>query len=133
MNKKLLLILTLVAIVVAVLFIVNRTLIVNKPKQTNIKANQGVSYSIPDNLLDCSPEFIEKTVDCSTVPDAQYCSYYKSIKDGVEKYHNLQFENECDLCRTQKGKGELFYELNGTSYIHLGYEKGKCYQGMYKQ
>lgn len=93
------------------------------------KINSGIK--VPDNLLDCPDKYFDTsgTVDC---PKQEFCSYYKTVKDGKATYHNLEFTNECSLCKYHKKKGTEFHQTPTTVYIHLGYQRGKCYQGIYK-
>lgn len=94
------------------------------------QVNSGIK--VPGNLLDCPDKYFEKLIpdDC---PQGDYCSYYKKIRTGGQTtYHNLEFNNECMLCKFHKKKGTEFHKVKDTVYVHLGYEKRKCYQGMYK-
>lgn len=94
----------------------------------------------PGNLQSCPERFFEKkaegggmVVNCDQEQKGQFCSYYTTTKDGVTKIHNLEFKTECILCRTHQQKGETFLDSTSGKYIHLGYEAGACYQGMYKK
>jgi hypothetical protein len=111
----------------------------NQAKEIIKKADQAdTGIIVPENLLDCPAEYFEKApggsmkVDCSALPKEPTCSYYKTVKNGVEKYHNLEFTNACLVCRNHKLKGEQFNDNNGEIYIHLGFENKACTQGMYK-
>jgi hypothetical protein len=93
------------------------------------KVNSGIK--VPGNLMDCPDKYFEgnKNLNC---PKEPYCSYYTTTKNGQARTHNLEFTNECSLCSIHKKKGVEFHRNGDIVYTHLGYQKGKCYQGMYK-
>ncbi len=93
------------------------------------KVNSGIK--VPGNLMDCPDKYFDRTenIDCPKTP---YCSYYQTVKNGQATVHNLEFTSECAVCRNHKKKGAEFHRNGDIIYIHLGYQKGKCYQGMYK-
>lgn len=108
--------------------------------QTDQKTQPSASgIIVPENLESCPERLMEKkangfeyVVNCTDEPKAEFCSYYTTEKDGVTKHHNLQFNTECITCRTHGQKGETFLDNSAGKYIHLGYEKKACTQGMYK-
>jgi hypothetical protein len=108
--------------------------------QTNPKGQTTASGIVaPANLLSCPEQYFEKEangitfkVNCGNEPKGEFCSYYTTEKNGEIKTHNLQFTSECTLCRTHKQKGETFLDNTAGKYVHLGYEKKACTQGMYK-
>ncbi|MCX6745224.1 MAG: hypothetical protein NTX82_06920 [Candidatus Parcubacteria bacterium] len=107
----------------------------NVQKQTDNQFGSGIV--VPANLLSCPDEFVAEKLSDEVMKTCfdktgDWCSYYKTVKDGVTKIHNLQFTSECNLCRTHKQKGAQFNDNNGEIYIHLGYEKKACAQGMYQ-
>ncbi len=150
--KKILLIIGVVIVVgVVVILVLSRQSKPNEQIQSQESAKASAQniinqvnqvdsgIKVPDNLMSCPEKYFEKdehgqyTLQCNfSVKEGDYCSYYKVLKDGVEKSHNLQFTSECNLCRTHKQKGEVFLDGTAGKYTHLGYEVGKCYQGMYK-
>lgn len=116
------------------------------PKKEAPQTNSGNSPAggsgiiVPENLEACPERFMEKKangfeymVNCTDEPKGEFCSYYTVTKEGVTKPHNLQFNTECIMCRTHKQKGEVFGDDTAGKYIHLGYEKKACTQGMYKK
>jgi len=129
-----LLIMALVLVVLAALFVAR----LGKGKTSSSQtANQsGSVIVVPKGVLQCSKSFYEKTggvykVDATKYPQEDICQYYKTIKGDVEKTHNLQYNNEIVACRFFKENGETM--IGETKYIHLGYEKKPCYQGMYQK
>jgi len=110
------------------------------PTQTGQKAPASTpGIVVPENLEACPERLMEKktngieyVVNCGDEPNGEFCSYYTVEKNGEVKNHNLQFNNECTLCRTHKQKGEVFGDSTAGKYTHLGYEKKACTQGMYK-
>jgi hypothetical protein len=106
-------------------------------KTTNSQADQSNSIIVaPKDVLQCPGSFYEKVngiykVDATEYPQEDICQYYKTIKGDTEKTHNLQYNNEVVACRFFKENGETM--IGETKYIHLGYEKKACYQGMYKK
>jgi hypothetical protein len=129
-----LLAIALIIVVLAALFVAR----LGKGKTSSSQtANQSEStIVVPKGLLQCSKSFYEKTgglynVDATKYPQEDICQYYKTIKGDVEKNHNLQYNNEVVACRFFKENGETM--IGETKYIHLGYEKKPCYQGMYQQ
>jgi len=129
-----LLIMALVLVVLAALFVAHLGQGKTSSSQT---ANQsGSVIVVPKGVLQCSKSFYEKTggvykVDATKYPQEDICQYYKTIKGDVEKTHNLQYNNEVVACRFFKENGETM--IGETKYIHLGYEKKPCYQGMYQK
>jgi len=129
-----LLIMALVLVVLAALFVAHLGQGKTSSSQT---ANQsGSVIVVPKGVLQCSKSFYEKTggvykVDTTKYPQEDICQYYKTIKGDVEKTHNLQYNNEIVACRFFKENGETM--IGETKYIHLGYEKKPCYQGMYQK
>jgi len=129
-----LLIMALVLVVLAALFVAHLGQGKTSSSQT---ANQSGSVIVaPKGVLQCSKSFYEKTggvykVDATKYPQEDICQYYKTIKGDVEKTHNLQYNNEIVACRFFKENGETM--IGETKYIHLGYEKKPCYQGMYQK
>lgn len=129
-----LLIMALVLVVLAALFVAHLGQGKTSSSQT---ANQsGAVIVAPKGILQCSKSFYEKTggvykVDATKYPQEDICQYYKTIKGDVEKTHNLQYNNEIVACRFFKENGETM--IGETKYIHLGYEKKPCYQGMYQK
>ena len=129
-----LLIMALVLVVLAALFVAHLGQGKTSSSQT---ANQsGAVIVAPKGVLQCSKSFYEKTggvykVDATKYPQEDICQYYKTIKGDVEKTHNLQYNNEIVACRFFKENGETM--IGETKYIHLGYEKKPCYQGMYQK
>ncbi|PIU33025.1 hypothetical protein COY29_00140 [Candidatus Woesebacteria bacterium CG_4_10_14_0_2_um_filter_39_14] len=129
-----LLIMALVLVVLAALFVAHLGQGKTSSSQT---ANQsGSVIVVPKGVLQCSKSFYEKTggvykVDATKYPQEDICQYYKTIKGDVEKTHNLQYNNEIVACRFFKENGETM--IGETKYIHLGYEKKPCYQGMYQK
>jgi len=129
-----LLIMALVLVVLAALFVAHLGQGKTSSSQT---ANQSGSVIVaPKGVLQCSKSFYEKTggvykVDATKYPQEDICQYYKTIKGDVEKTHNLQYNNEVVACRFFKENGETM--IGETKYIHLGYEKKPCYQGMYQK
>ncbi len=93
------------------------------------KINSGIK--VPSDLQDCPDKYFAKNADF-TCSKQEYCSYYKAVKGKQTTYHNLEFTNECSLCKYHKKIGTIFYKADKMVYTHLGYQKGKCYQGMYK-
>jgi len=129
-----LLAIALVIVVLAALFVAR----LGKGKTSSSQtANQSGSVIVaPKGVLQCSKDFYEKTgstykVDATKYPQEDICQYYKTIKGDVEKIHNLQYNNEVVACRFFKENGETM--IGETKYIHLGYEKKPCYQGMYQK
>jgi len=124
----------LVLVVLAALFVAHLGQGKTSSSQT---ANQSGSVIVaPKGVLQCSKSFYEKTggvykVDATKYPQEDICQYYKTIKGDVEKTHNLQYNNEIVACRFFKENGETM--IGETKYIHLGYEKKPCYQGMYQK
>lgn len=129
-----LLIMALVLVVLAALFVAHLGQGKTSSSQT---ANQsGSVIVVPKGVLQCSKSFYEKTggvykVDATKYPQEDICQYYKTIKGDVEKTHNLQYNNEIVACRFFKENGETM--IGEIKYIHLGYEKKPCYQGMYQK
>jgi len=129
-----LLAIALVIVVLAALFVAR----LGKGKTSSSQtANQSGSVIVtPKGVLQCSKSFYEKTGSTYKVDATKYllediCQYYKTIKGDVEKTHNLQYNNEVVACRFFKENGETM--IGETKYIHLGYEKKPCYQGMYQK
>ena len=128
-----LLIIALIIVVFSALFITR----LGQRKTTSTKiTDQSESVVVaPENLLECQDEFYQKIentykVDATKYPKEDICQYYKTIKEDIEKNHNLQYNNEVIACRFFKENGETM--IGETKYIHLGYEKKSCYQGMYR-
>ncbi len=124
----------LIIVVLAALFVAR----LGKGKTSSSQtAEQSESVIIvPKNVLQCSKSFYEKSggvykVDATNYPQEDICQYYKTIKGDVEKTYNLQYNNEVVACRFFKENGETM--IGETKYIHLGYEKKPCYQGMYQK
>lgn len=91
---------------------------------------------VPVNLMECPTKYFEKEggtykINCNQETREKVCSYYKTVKDGTEKTHNLEYNTECGACRFYGETGTK--ESGNTKYVHLGYVKGPCEQGMYKQ
>ena len=129
-----LLIIALVLVVAAALFVAR----LGKGKTSSSQtANQsGAAIVVPKGVLQCQKSFYEKTggvykVDATKYAQEDICQYYKTIKGDVEKTHNLQYNNEVVACRFFKENGETM--IGETKYLHLGYEKKPCYQGMYQK
>ena len=129
-----LLTMALVLVVLAALFVAR----LGKGKTSSSQtANQsGSVVVVPKDVLQCPKNFYEKTgsvykVEATKYPQEDICQYYKTIKGDVEKTHNLQYNNEVVACRFFKETGETM--IGETKYIHLGYEKKPCYQGMYQK
>jgi hypothetical protein len=94
---------------------------------------------LPQDLVSCPDELVasplskETEKQCASAFRGEFCSYYQSEKDDGSNVKNLQFMNECSLCKTHGQKGSTFTKSNSESYTHLGYEKKPCYQGPYKK
>ncbi len=123
----------LVIVVLAALFVAR----LGKGNITENGAKNTVNKTeiiVPKIVSQCPKSFYEKTNNIYKVDAAKYartsiCQYYKTIKGTTETIHNLQYTNEVTACR--------FFDQNGqkisgeTKYIHLGYEKKACTQGLY--
>ena len=137
-NQSLfLLIIALVVVVLAALFVARLTK--GKTDSDGAMENSEQSESdiiVPKNVSQCQKDFYVKTnsiykIDANKYPKEDICQYYKTIKSGKESIHNLQYNNEVVACRFFKENGETM--IGETKYIHLGYEKKPCYQGIYKK
>jgi len=137
-NQSLMLLaIALVVVVIAALFVARLTRSKNGSLGTADQAGKSESEIIvPKNVTQCPKNFYEKTgntykVDATQQPKTEICQYYKTIKADKESTHNLQYNNEVVACRFFKENGETM--IGETKYIHLGYEKKACSQGMYKK
>ena len=129
-----LLIIALVLVVLAALFVAR--LGRGKTSSSSTTDQSIAAIIVPKDVLQCQKSFYEKTggvykVDATKYAKEDICQYYKTIKGDVEKTHNLQYNNEVVACRFFKENGETM--IGETKYIHLGYEKKPCYQGMYQK
>ena len=132
---------TLGLLIIALIIVVLAALFIGRLGRNKTSSSQTINQSetvivVPENVLQCSTEFYQKIgnaykVDATKYPKEDICQYYKTIKGDVGKNHNLQYNNEVVACRFFKENGETM--IGETKYIHLGYEKKPCYQGMYQQ
>ena len=102
---------------------------------TNQLENSEAVIKVPKVVSQCPKNFYEKTngtykIDAGKYPKENICQYYRTIKGTTVKIHNLQYNNEVVACRFFNENGET--SIGETKYIHLGYEKKACTQGMYK-
>jgi hypothetical protein len=134
-NQNLILLaIALVVVVIAALFVARLTKGKTGSQETAGKTESGII--VPKGIAQCPKSFYEKTgsaykVDANKYPRAEICQYYKTIKGDKGGLHNLQYNNEVVACRFFKENGETM--IGETKYIHLGYEKKACSQGMYKK
>ncbi len=129
-----LLAIALIIVVLAALFVARLGKGKTSSSQTAEKSEAGIVA--PKDVFQCAKSFYEKTggvykIDANQYPKEDICQYYKTIKGDIEKTHNLQYNNEVVACRFFKENGETM--IGDTKYVHLGYEKKPCHQGMYKQ
>jgi len=128
-----LLVLALIIVVLAALFISR----LSKTNQNQPQSKGEKTIAVPSNVLPCPKSFYEKNKDGTWKVNAnQYskqdiCQYYKTIKEETTKIQNLQYNNEVVACRFFEANGEQM--LGKIKYIHLGYEKKPCYQGVYQK
>lgn len=137
-NQNLMLLaIALIIVVIAALFVARLTRSKNGSLGTADQAGKIESEIIvPKGVSQCPKNFYDKTgntykVDATQQPKTAICQYYKTIKGDRESIHNLQYNNEVVACRFFKENGETM--IGETKYIHLGYEKKACSQGMYKK
>jgi hypothetical protein len=137
-NQSLMLLaIALIVVVIAALFVARLTR--GKTDSEGAMDQTGKSESgitVPKGVAQCPKNFYEKTgntykVDANKQPKTEICQYYRTVKAGRESIHNLQYNNEVVACRFFKENGETM--IGETKYIHLGYEKKACSQGMYKK
>lgn len=130
----------LVVVVLAALFVarLGSGNISEKGAQNNSDQlnNSESTIRVPKNVSQCSRNFYEKIngnykIDADKYPQETICQYFKTIKGDKESIHNLQYTNEVIACRFFKENGET--NIGETKYMHLGYEKKACTQGMYSQ
>ncbi|MCX6725782.1 MAG: hypothetical protein NT052_00480 [Candidatus Shapirobacteria bacterium] len=135
-----LLVIALIVVVFAALFVAR----LGKDNTSQKESDQTIKKSastednviVPKNLSQCLKSFYEKTgniykIDATEYTKEDICQYYKTVKGDVEKIHNLQYNNEVVACRFFKENGQT--TIGETTYIHLGYEKKACTQGMYQK
>jgi len=137
-NQSLILLaIALVVVVIAALFVARLTRGKTDSEGAMEKVKQAESgIIVPKGVAQCPKNFYEKTgsiykIDANKYPKTEICQYYKTVKAGKESIHNLQYNNEVVACRFFKENGETM--IGETKYIHLGYEKKACSQGMYKK
>ena len=125
----------LVVVVLAALFIarLGKGEITENSAENNVKQ---VEIIVPKVVSQCPKSFYEKIngvykIDSGKYPKVNICQYYKTVKGTTTKIHNLQYNNEVIACRFFKENGET--SIGETKYIHLGYEKKACSQGMYQK
>lgn len=135
-----LLVIALIVVVIAALFVarLGKGSVSQNGSDKTVKKSTNTETNVifPKNLSQCPKNFYEKTgsvykIDATKYPKQNICQYYKTVKGNVEKIHNLQYNNEVVACRFFKENGQT--AIGETNYIHLGYEKKACTQGMYSQ